>query len=67
MNGNCPNESVEETIAERHGRIYGSVIEIRTILVDYRSSPAAGIMAGLMLCGMAIIPSFINNSETCPA
>ena len=39
-------------------------MEIRTILEDYRSSQVGGIMAGLMLWEMAVIPSFINNSET---
>ena len=64
LDGRGLGASIEATITERHGRIFGSVLEIRIILEDYRSSQAGGIMAGLMLWEMAVIPSLINNSET---
>ena len=57
-------ESIESTISERYGRIYASILEIKTILEDYRSSKAGGITAGIMLWEMAIIPSLLNNAET---
>ena len=56
--------SIETTISERYGRIYSSILEVKTILEDYRSSKAGGITAGIMLWEMAIIPSLLNNSET---
>ena len=40
INGGGLSESIESTITERHGRIFGSILEIRTILEDYRSSRA---------------------------
>ena len=64
IDGRGLKESIEATLSERSGRISGSIMEIRTILDDYRSSQAGGIMAGIMLWEMAVIPSFINNSET---
>ena len=56
--------SVDSTISERYGRIYTSILEVKVILEDYRSSTAGGIRAGIMLWEMAIIPSLLNNSET---
>ena len=64
IDGRGLSESIAATIEERHGRIFNSVLEIRTILEDYRSSQAGGIMAGLMLWEMAVIPSLLNNSDT---
>ena len=64
INGGGLTKSIESTIAERHGRIYGSVLEIKTILEDYRSSKAGGVTSGIMLWEVAVIPSLTNNSET---
>ena len=64
INGGGLSESIESTITERHGRIFGSILEIRTILEDYRSSRAGGVTSGIMLWEVAVIPSLINNSET---
>ena len=64
IDGRGLSESIAATIEERHGRIFSSVLEIRTILEDYRSSQAGGILAGLMLWEMAVIPSLLNNSDT---
>ena len=56
--------SIEATISERFGRIYSSILEVKTILEDYRSSKARGVTAGIRLWEMAIIPSLLNNSES---
>ena len=42
IDGGCLTKCIESTIAERHGRIYGSVPEIKIILEDYRSSQVWG-------------------------
>ena len=64
INGGGLSESIESTITERHGRIFGSILEIKTILEDYRASQAGGVTSGIMLWEVAVIPSLINNSET---
>ena len=64
IHGGGLSASVESTISERHGRIYTAILEVKTILEDYRASSAGGVKAGIMLWEMAIIPSLLNNSET---
>ena len=64
INGGGLPQSIKSTIDERHGRIFGSILEIRTILEDYRSSKAGGVNSGIMLWEVAVIPSLLNNSET---
>ena len=64
LNGNGLSASIASTISERHGRIYSSILEIKTILEDYRANTAGGMTAGIMLWEMGILPSLLNNSET---
>ena len=64
INGGGLSASVDSTISERYGRIYTAILEVKTILEDYRASTAGGVKAGIMLWEMAIIPSLLNNSET---
>ena len=64
IHGGGLSASVESTISERHGRIYTAILEVKTILEDYRASSAGGVKARIMLWEVAIIPSLLNNSET---
>ena len=54
---------VESTILKRYGRIFSSIIEVSSILDDFRIDSIGGLEAGLEIFEMAIIPSLLNNSS----
>ena len=54
---------VEATVAKRYGRIFSNIIEISSILEDYRVETVGGLKSGLDIFEMAILPSLLNNSD----
>ena len=58
------SESVKETITKRHGRIFSAIIEISSILNDYRIDSIGGLKAGLEIYELAIVPSLLHNADT---
>ena len=54
---------VEATVAKRFGRIFCNIIEISSILEDYRIETIGGLKSGLDIFEMAILPSLLNNSD----
>ena len=56
-------KSVEATILKRYGRIFSTIIEVSSILDDFRIDSIGGLKAGLEIFELAIIPSLLNNSS----
>ena len=56
------SESVEATVSHRYGRMFSAIIEVSSILEDYRIDTIGGLKAGLDIFEMALIPSLLNNS-----
>ena len=57
-------KSVEVTINHRYGRIFSSIIEISAILDDFRIDTIGGMIAGLEIFELALLPSLLNNADT---
>ena len=56
--------SVNLTIAKRKGLVKKSIYEIRSIVDDVRSFVTGGIVTGIHIWEMAIIPMLLHNAET---
>ena len=56
--------SVKATIDKRYGRIYTAIIEISSVLDDYRIDTIGGIKAGLEIFELALIPALLHNADT---
>ena len=56
-------KSVEATVAKRYGRILTNIIEISSILEDFRIDTIGGLKSGLDIFEMAILPSLLNNAD----
>ena len=54
-------ESTKCTVNDRYWRIMSSILEIKTIVEDYRNKKKGGIMTGIDLWEMSVIPSLLNN------
>ena len=57
------SKSVETTINNRLGRIFSSMIEVSAILDDFRIDTIGGMVAGLEIYELALLPSLLNNSD----
>ena len=57
-------ESVTATVNKRTGRVLQSIFEIRTMIDDCRSHVTGGIMTGLEIWEVSVIPFLMNNSDT---
>merc|ERR1712086_334863 len=57
------SKSVEATVAKRYGRIFSSIIEVSSILEDYRIDTIGGLKSGYKIFDLAIIPSLLNNAD----
>ena len=62
--GNSLSDSVGATIAKRIGRVTQSIYEINAIVNDCRSNVPGGLMSGLAIWEVAIIPHLLDNSST---
>ena len=56
--------SVECTISHRAGRTTSSIVETRAIIDDSRVNTVGGLVAGLDIWELAIIPFLLNNCQT---
>ena len=56
-------DCVTATISKRNGAVLQSIFEIRAVIDDCRSNVTGGIVAGLEIWEMAVIPYLLNNSE----
>ena len=57
-------ESVAATVTKRTGKVLQSIFEIRTVIDDCRSHVTGGIITGLEIWEMAIIPYLTNNCDS---
>ena len=62
--GETLGESISATLNKRIGRATQSIYEIRDIVDDFRAKITGGIMTGLHIWEMAVIPFLLNNSST---
>ena len=58
------SRSVRETIDKRYGRTFATIIEVTSILEDFRIDTLGGLKAGLDIFELAIIPSLLHNADT---
>ena len=58
------SSSVKATIDKRYSRVFWTIIEVSSILNDFRIDAIGGLKAGLEIFELAIIPSLLNNSDT---
>ena len=54
-------ESTNFTIKERHWRVISAILEIKSIVQDYKSSHIGGILTGVELWELAVLPMLLNN------
>ena len=55
---------VEVTITNRYGIALGSIIELKSVIEDFRMHKLGGISSGVNIFNMAILPALLNNAET---
>ena len=58
------SKSALATVTHRYGRIFSSMIEVSSILDDYRIDTIGGMKAGLEIYELALAPSLLNNADT---
>ena len=58
------SKSALATVTHRYGRIFSSMIEVSSILDDYRIDTIGGMKAGLEIYELALLPSLLNNADT---
>ena len=58
------SKSVEVTVKERYGKCIKSVLELNSVINDFRMLTLGGINVGLDIFQMAILPVILNNSST---
>ena len=64
MSSGCNIDSIRATIKSRRGRAIASIYEIKAVLEDIRIGAVGGLMGGLDLWELAVIPMLLYNSET---
>ena len=57
-----PAASHFATVVERRGRTTAAIFELKSVLEDIRLEAAGGLIAGLDIFEMAIIPMLLNNT-----
>ena len=58
------SQSIITTVRKRYGIALSTILDIKTIVEDTRATAIGGIMAGLEVYEMCVIPFILNNSET---
>ena len=58
------SKSVEVTVKKRYGKCIKSVLELNSVINDFRMLTLGGINVGLDIFQMAILPVLLNNSAT---
>ena len=57
------DESIITTIKKRYGLAVSTIMDIRNIVEDSRASITGGMMTGIEIYEMCVIPFLLNNSE----
>lgn len=57
-------KSVEATVDKRYGSALSSIIELKSVIDDFRMHKLGGISSGLDIFNLAILPGLTNNAET---
>ena len=57
-------ESISQTIKNRQWRVISAILEIKTIIEDCRTHHVGGLMTGVELWELAILPMILNNAGT---
>ena len=58
------SETIAFTVQQRHWLAVSAIMEIKTIINDYRINTPGGLNTGILLWELAVIPMILNNSET---
>ena len=58
------SESVHATVLKRKGQVISSILDTKAVVEDCRSNVVGGIVSGLDIWELAILPYLLNNSET---
>ena len=58
------SKSIDFTVQKRYWLTLSAIMEIKTILNDYRIHVPGGINTGIMLWELAVIPMILNNADT---
>ena len=56
--------SAKATVNKRCGKYFSAIMEISSILQDFRIDAVGGIKAGLAIYELALVPSLLNNADT---
>ena len=56
--------SIQQTITNRKWRIMSSILEIKIIIEDFRINSIGGVLTGINLWELAVIPMMLNNCGT---
>ena len=57
-------KSVEATVAKRYGICLQEILELKSVIEDYRMHSLGGIKVGLEIFNLAILPKLIYNADT---
>ena len=58
------SRSVKETVNKRYGRTFAAIVEVKSILEDYRIDSLGGLKTGLDIFELAVMPSLLHNADT---
>ena len=56
------SESVHATVLKRKGQVISSIIEIKAVVKDCRTNIVGGVLTGLDIWELAILPYLLNNA-----
>ena len=57
-------ESVTATVMKRKGITITNIIETKAVIEDYRANSIGGLVVGIEIWELAILPQLLNNCET---
>ena len=57
-------ESINQTINKRYWRATSAILEIKSVIEDYRSQHIGGLIIGIDIWELAVIPMILNNAGT---
>ena len=57
-------KSVEATVTKRYGACLHSILELKSVIEDFRMHSLGGIKVGLEIFNLAILPKLIYNADT---
>ena len=59
----CNAESVLATVKSRAGQVSAAIFEIRSVIEDCRADTIGGVMAGINIWEISVVPYLLNNSS----